>query len=370
LSGGELALANLIAALNPRRWEALAILGQAGPLTHRLQQAGVEVIQLPLPALVLEVRQERLKAGQMLNPLRALEGLAYVARLAKVLRNSGVQLVHANSLRTCILGSLAARVSGVPSVWHVHSIVAQPMVAAAGVQMLRMLARWLPQHILCNSEATAACLRDVQPQLSVIPIGVDSRRFRSDERVPNGNPRIAMVGRFAPWKGQHIFVEAAARLSKKTPGAEFVLAGVPMFGEQAYAQSVRAQASQAADHARIQFLDFVDDIPALLAQCDIVVHASVQPEPFGQVIVEAMMAGKPVIASAAGGPVDLVVEGVTGRLVPPGNAGLLADALDRMIQDPAGAALMGQRGRERALERYDIRQTAAAVERVYERVLK
>jgi glycosyltransferase involved in cell wall biosynthesis len=180
--------------------------------------------------------------------------------------------------------------------------------------------------------------------------------------------RIGMVGRFAPWKGQHIFIDAVRLIADRHPDAEFLLAGRALFGEDAYERTVREQA-RASVGDRIRFLDFVDDIPGLLRDLDIVVHASVQPEPFGQVIVEAMMAGKPVIAAAAGGPLDLVEDGVTGRLVPPGDSAALAAAMHELICDRTSAYRMGSEARVRALERHDIRRTAAAIAGVYERVL-
>ena len=127
-----------------------------------------------------------------------------------------------------------------------------------------------------------------------------------------------MIARFALLKGQHVFVEAAHNLSERYPAVDFVLAGTPLFGEESYAQEVRA-AAQGRNGSSIRFLGFVDDVPGLFGQLDIVVSPSTQPEGFGQSIVEAMMAGKPVIASASGGPVDVIEDGVTGRLVPPGH---------------------------------------------------
>ena len=102
---------------------------------------------------------------------------------------------------------------------------------------------------------------------------------------------------------------------------------------------------------------------------DIVVHPSVEPEGLGQTIIEAMMAGKSVVVSAAGGSAELVEDGVTGRLVPPGDASALASAIADLLSDPAKAAEMGRRAREVALERYDIRTTARAIEDIYEKVL-
>jgi glycosyltransferase involved in cell wall biosynthesis len=369
LSGGELALSNLIAALDRRRWDPHVILGSDGPLVARLRKAGVPVEILPLPAILSGVRQDRLGRAAILHPLRALAALHYVRRLARHLHDRDIGLVHANSLKACILASLAARLAGRPSIWHIHSLVTRPMVGAGGVLLLRAMGRWLPQHVICNSAATAACFKLPASRLSVIPSGIDATHFPPNGQRGKENLRIGMIGRFAPWKGQHVFIDAVQQLGGRHPDAEFVLAGSPLFGEEAYLRQVQDRADRCPNRDRIRFLGFVEDIPGLLQDIDIVVHASIRPEPLGQVIIEAMMAGKPVVASAAGGPLELVEDGVTGRLVAPGDAGGLASALDGLMRDRAAAVSMGERARQRALQRYDLRQTSHTLERVYEKVL-
>ncbi len=344
------------------------ILGGAGPLVDRFERAGVGVQVQPMPGRLLE--RKWMGVRQMLDPARLLSGLAYVHRLAGQLRASRPRLLHVNSLRACVAGSLAARRAGVPSVWQIHSVVAPPLIAPAGVRLLRTLARHLPAYVIFNSRATAACFNLAPERWSVIPCGVDAAAFAPDgERSPKPL-RVGMIGRIAPLKGQHVFLDAVGRLSHRHPGAEFVIAGTALFGEAAYDREVHEQAKASEARDRIRFLGFVDDVPALLRDLDIVVHASVQPEGFGQVVAEAMMAGKPVIASALGGPVDMVEDRVTGRLLAPGDAEALARTLDEMLADPATAATMGRRGRERALRLYDLHETARAIENVYDRVLQ
>jgi len=121
---------------------------------------------------------------------------------------------------------------------------------------------------------------------------------------------------------------------------------------------------------RFQFLGFVDDVPSLLRDLDIVVQPSIYPEGFGQSVLEAMMAGKPVVASAGGGLSELVEDGISGRLVPPADPGALRRAIGDLLADPVAAALMGKRGQLRATELYDIRGTAQAVEHVYAEVAR
>jgi glycosyltransferase involved in cell wall biosynthesis len=228
--------------------------------------------------------------------------------------------------------------------------------------------RWLPAHIICNSRATAADFGAVAGRVSVIPIGVDSGRFSAERKERNGHAVIGMVARFAPIKGQHIFVQAAQGLAASHPNAEFVLAGAPLFGEEQYEMEVR-EVVRSAGGRSVRFLGFVDDVPALMTKLDLVVSPSTQPEGFGQSIVEAMCSGKPVIASAAGGPTELIEDGVTGRLVPPGDVHALARAISELLDNPVESEAMGRRARERAVKLYDIRETTRLVEAVYERVL-
>ena len=128
-----------------------------------------------------------------------------------------------------------------------------------------------------------------------------------------------MVGRVAPWKGQHVFLPAFARAF--AGGSErAVIVGAAMFGatEADYGAGLQETASVLGIADRVDFRGFREDVWSELHQMDILVHASVTPEPFGQVIVEAMLAGVPVIASAAGGPGEIVTDNVDGRPLPAG----------------------------------------------------
>ncbi|MDQ6899856.1 MAG: glycosyltransferase [Candidatus Dormibacteraeota bacterium] len=352
--------------MDRQRWRPHVVLGQSGPLQDRFQSIDVAVEVMPMPRLMLgEYRGGR----RMLNPLRILTGLDYVRQLAQTLRRSRSDLLHANSLRACVVGGLAARQAGIASVWHIHSVVASPTVSYGGAWLLHSLARWLPAHIICTSAATAACFDVAADRVSVIPPGIDSRRFTPTSGSRRRKPVIGMVGRITPLKGQHVFVEAAGTLASRYPDVEFVVAGSPLFGEEEYEKRIREQAKRGPAADRIRFLGFVDDVPRLLEQMDVVVQASTVVEGFGQVVVEAMMAGKPVIGTPLGGPAEIVEDGITGRLVVPERPNDLAAAIEQMLLDPREARRMGENGRARALQFYDLKASTRAVENVYEQVL-
>jgi glycosyltransferase involved in cell wall biosynthesis len=367
MGGAEIALATLLAALDRSQWQPEVILGQEGPFAERLRDAGVRVEMLTMPPLLLGPYEG---PHRMLDPRRWVTALRYALALARHFGDRDADLVHSVSLRAHILGGLAARWARVPSVWHVQSVVARPMISTGGVALLRMLAGRVPSHIIFNSATTAACFDLPLGRATTIPIGVDSRRFSPNGKTRRNATRVGMLARFTPLKGQHIFLEAVESIASRHPEAEFVLAGSALFGEEEYEREVRARALASVQRDKICFSGFVDNTPDFIRNLDIVVHASVLPEGFGQTIVEAMLAGKPVVATSAGGPSDILENGVTGLLVEPGNAVRLADAIEYLMTHPDHASAMGRQARKSALERYDTGRFARSVEAVYSSVLE
>jgi glycosyltransferase involved in cell wall biosynthesis len=372
LGGAELGLVELLEWLDPIRWRPEVILGNDGPLVGLLHErdASLTVDVLRLPAMMSNLRQDEISTRSLLSPLRFWKGLQHVNRLAERLKQSGAAVIHANSLRACVLGGLAARQINRPCIWQVHSVISEPMMSRRGVQLMRMLAHLLPSWIICNSDATARSLTVNSDRLTVIPCGVDPVRFSAiPETQKRAMKRVGVVARFAPLKGQHIFLDAIELVLPKHPEAQFLLAGAPLFGEETYEAQIRNRASASIARDNIEFPGFVGDVSPLLRSLDVVVHPSIHPEGLGQTVIEAMMCGKPVIASAAGGSAELIEDGVTGRLIPPGDSIALATAIDDLLSHPALASEMGRRARDVAVSRYDIRKTARQIQEVYERVL-
>jgi glycosyltransferase involved in cell wall biosynthesis len=368
LGGAEIALLNLLQTMDRSRWNPIALLGSSGPLCDQLVHEGIAVRTLLLSPGLASVRQSAFDTTAMLNPVHLLSGLSYSVRLAATLRRLHIGLLHLNSLKVGFLGGLAGRLARIPTVWQVHSVMAEPIMSRQAAQMVRVFARWVPNAIVCNSRATAFAIGQLSTKVVVIPCGV-----RSESLAPrphsNGLPRVGMVARFAPIKGQHVFLDAAERLATNPSSPHFVVAGKALFGEDGYETTIRKRAGCGTLAGRVDFPGFVANVPALLHTLDVVVHPSVEPEGFGQIVAEAMMAGKPIVASSAGGTAELLEDGVTGRLVPPGDAAALAAAIDELLGNPAKAAEMGMRAREVALDKYDISKTTRAIEDVYEKVL-
>lgn len=157
--------------------------------------------------------------------------------------------------------------------------------------------------------------------------------------------------RLSSWKGQHVLLTALAQCPKDVTA---VFVGDAMFGEQDYVQHLQEQVAVLGLEKRVQFLGFRSDVVPLMTACDLVAHTSTAPEPFGRVIVEAMLCGRPVVAAQAGGAVEIIESGKTGWLFAPGNSQQLAEIITTCRDQPEQAAIIGQQAQSQAGQHFDL----------------
>ena len=372
LGGGEIALLHLIQHLDRARFEPLVVLGEDGPLREKLEEAGVETHVLALAAGVTETRKDALGVSTLLQLGTVVRSGRYVLALRKFIRAQNVALVHTNSLKSDVLGGAAARLAGTPVLWHVRDRIDSDYLPGPVARVFRWLCRWLPSRVVANSHSTLETLTLGQdlPRMSVVHDGVLPHPAPEAVLAAPHAPTIGLVGRIARWKGQHIFLRAAALVHERFPEACFQIIGAPLFAEQAYEQEVHELARQLGLEKCVEFLGFRSDVPRLMGDLDILAHASITAEPFGLVIAEGMAAGKPVVATNGGGAREIVADGETGLLVPMGEAEAMAGALLQLLEDPEQARRMGERGRERIEKQFSIERTARGIEAVYAGMLE
>ncbi len=382
LGGGEVALFNLVQGLDRARFRPLVILGSEGPLLNKLREAGIETRILPIADDVVQTRKDTLGVGSLLRLRAMTHSTSYALRLARVIRQENAALVHTNSLKSDIIGGLAARLARVPVIWHVRDRIETDYLPRPIVLLFRNLCRFVPDYIIANSTATLKTLHlPSSRQASTVYSGVSAERGRvvhdgvapaafSQEHIGNFScPVVGLIGRISPWKGQHIFVEMAGHVHARFPDARFQICGSPLFGEEAYEAEVRAQVGRLGLEDCVEFLGFRSDVYSVIQKMDIVVHASTTGEPFGQVIVEGMAAGKPVVATRGGGVPEIVEDGVTGRLVPMNDVPAMVAAVLDLLSDPKAAHAMGQAGYQRVQEQFTIEHSIRRVESIYDSIL-
>lgn len=376
LGGGEIALLHLLQHLDRRRFEPVVVLAENGPFAEQLRALGIESYVFPLAPHVVNTRKESLGASSLLRLHVIWDVLAYCTRVGKFARNRGVDLIHTNSLKADIIGGIAARIAKLPVVWHVRDRIDSDYLPPFAAQCFRLLCRVMPDFIVANSGATLRTMRlpggaryaVVHSGHAVVHDGIVPRAVAEKEH--SQTMLVGMVGRLTRWKGQHVFLKAAEKVRRRFPSARFRIIGSAMFGEEAYEREIRKLATSLGLDDCVEFMGFRGDVPRLIDEFDVLVHASITGEPFGQVIIEGMLAGKPVVATNGGGVPEIVEDWVTGLLVPMSNASAMSDAICSLLANPSLARRMGTAGRDRALKNFTVELAAQRMEGVFEKVVR
>ncbi|NUM44919.1 MAG: glycosyltransferase family 4 protein [Anaerolineales bacterium] len=366
LGGAEFSLLLLLKHLDAARWQP-HLACSPGQLAEKARLLGIPIYLTDYPRL----RRSPHFLGDW------LKGANEMARLA---REIGARALYANTVRAAVYAAPAARLARLPFIWHMRDFwlsEARPRhVWADGLGKSVLIAN--AARVLTNSHAVAKGL----PPSSKIKVvhnaleierydaSLNGRSFRMTYGIPPTAPVVGVVGRLRPWKGQDRFVQAMAQVSKALPEARFLIVGSEIFGVQdAYEQALRQLVVTLGLAEKVIFTGQLSDVRLALAAMDVFVHPG-EPEPFGLVNIEAMAMGKPVVAFGHGALPEIVVDGETGVLVPPGEGALLAEAVLGLLRDPTRGRQMGWAGRARVETHFTIQQTVAGVEQVLDEVLR
>ena len=345
--GAELALLRMVRRMAPGRAEV--VFGEDGPMVDAFGRAGL------LATLIPGLGRGRGVRG--LGPGAALRGAAdlllYGWRVARWAQGRGVDVVVARSVKSLIYGAVVARRLRVPLVWSVHDRIAADYLGAPAALVVRALGALLADAYIVNSRATRATIwagrkpalvapPALDPQLAGPVVGLVSDSIR----------RVVMVGRLSPWKGQHVFLEAFGRVFGGTD-VEAVVVGGALFGEHEYEDELHRTVLAGPGAAQIRFTGHVEDVRPHVEGAQVLVHASVVPEPFGLVVSEGMAAGCAVVATTPGGPAEVITDGIDGLLVPCGDVEALVGALDRLRTDESLLRSL-RRAAPETIRRYDV----------------
>lgn len=202
-------------------------------------------------------------------------------------------------------------------------------------------------------------------QMPTAPEGGAREALRCGLKLGDG-PVVGMVGNIDRWKGQHVFLNALARIREKIPGMQALIVGPIARGAERYRDELERFVAENSLEKIVTFAGYRKDVHLVMTQFDVMVHASVEPEPFARVILEGMALAKPIIATNAGGCPEQIIDGETGLLVPMSDADALARAILFLLSNPGKATEMGIRGQERVNRVFTIHQMVARVEAIYD----
>ncbi|OCQ90494.1 glycosyl transferase family 1 [Nostoc sp. MBR 210] len=351
--GAELCLIDIA---KPYRDRALVGLFADGDFKTLLQQNQIPVEVLTTKPIQVQKQSNLLQALASIKQLVPL--LIKVVNLAKK-----YDVIYANTQKALVIGALASFLANRPLVYHLHDILSLEHFSPINLRVAVTLANTFASLVIANSQAsqTAFVQARGKPEITaVVYNGFNSKKYQiSDVEIQKIRQDLNLEGKFvvghfsriAPWKGQHILLEA---LAQSPPQVTALLVGDALFGEQDYVEELHQQVVKLGLENRVKFLGFRADIPQLMSACNLVAHTSTAPEPFGRVIVEAMLCGTPVVAAKAGGAIELVEHGVNGFLTTPGDSQELAKVINTCVQEIEITTAIADYAKNTASQRFDI----------------
>ena len=392
--GSVVSLYELLKRLDRDRYEPIVVSYAPHAYVDHFQGLGLKVfvwdayaVRDHRPAWVKETRQSSLarwlrKTAWGSTLYHAL-GFALLLRsrvwpraraLQTIIREESVDLVHTNiRVGHDREGIVAARLAAVPCVCHIRDweelnwfdkrlagMASSFIYISEFVQKGHLQAGVLREkgHVVYNG-------LDVHAFVAAL----DTAKGRKSFGLVDGDLAIGIVGRLERWKGQEVFLRAMSLVGDAIPRARGIIVGDPVPYALDYRDSLFNLRDELGLSERVFFSPFRHDLPVVMAALDVVVLASTSPEPFGRVLIEAMAAGKPIVATDAGGIREIVEDQVQGLLVPPGDAPALARAITEILTQPEQAAAMGQAGQARVYERFGIQQSVDGVQAIYGQLL-
>lgn len=331
----------------------VVVLTGPGPLQLILQEEGFPVYVQNLGIL----RRKYVNPSGLINRLG--KNLKAYRFLSELHRNYDFKLVYSNTLAV-IVGAYWAKRNRIPHSWHIHEIIPNPFPLVKLLSKLLDLSTPLP---IAVSKAVAEHWQPFlkKSKVQVIHNGIPYDPFltckatlKKELGLAEDAILIGMIGRINPGKGQLFFLEMAELLSKTYPNAHFVLVGDPFPGYEPILEEVKKEIGIRRLENRVSYLGFREDIPEIMASLDIFVLPSILPDSFPTVILEAMASGKPVVATRSGGASEMVLDGVTGYLIPVGAVEKGVEALGNLVQNQEVRQIFGEAARNRVLSEFSL----------------
>jgi glycosyltransferase involved in cell wall biosynthesis len=368
--GASKSLLRLTSGLARDGHQVMVVLPELGPLNVLLEKNGVAVkVISSLPVM---------HRSRLVNP----PGIFRLIRDASSFRNTIRELmftfqpevVHTNTGAILPVAGSVARSLGIRSIQHMRESFGDfgPLWIPYRAWLFRNA-----DQVLCISSFIASMFTERQRAEKVIVVhngiprdeftGIDPARVADFRQTHGrGGPLIGIVGRIKlVRKGQDIFVKAAGRIQQQFPAAQFVIVGSPFKGNETHLDALHELVDQLGLTERVHFAGHMDDPLVAIAALDISVMASTAPEPLGNVTIESMALGKPVIGTAVGGTTEIIEDGISGMLVPPGDPDSLASAMTLLLSDTSKAQQIGEQAKNRYLAHFEFAGFYEAMKKIY-----
>ena len=351
--GGQISLLELLAHIDTIKFQPLVILGEEAKLKKEVKKLGIECAFLPMPRF------------QWLNPFPFFAGFW---RIFNFVRKQKIKLIHSNTSRAALYAGPVAKILSIPLIWHVR-------VQPPDNLLDRFLVLFASRIIAVSRIVKRRFEWFKKDRVEIIYNGVDTQRFspgkaqddvRKKLHINSEDMVIGAVGRLSPEKGLEYLISAIREVVNLYPRTKVLLVGD---GDEKYRLSLQEKVKDLELSSHIFFVGFYENVPHILRCLDIFSLPSLT-EGFNRSLLEAMACGLPVVATAVGGNVEIVQDGVNGLLVLPSNPGALAFAITELLKDKEKARKMGLEGKLLVEENFSIDINVRKIEKLYLQILE
>jgi glycosyltransferase involved in cell wall biosynthesis len=365
LYGSDKTLLYLAVNLNKSRFFPIVILPNDGPLKNELEKENIKVIIAP----VLKLYRKMFTPSNLLKFIKDfIKGIKTIKSIKKEYK---IDFVYSNTLAV-LLGFFYCFFYKAKHIWHVHEIIESPSLFT---KLFRFFLNNKTNTVLIHNSIATSNFWNCKGKNQVIWNGIASFPEINPEEIKtirktilNSNTEIilALVGRISRWKGQMLLLDTFNELIKKHQNIKLVYIGSAPPNQGHFLDSLKEKIAEYDLFKNVEIIPFQENINQLWQCIDVAIVPSTEPEPFGMVAIEAMMAKKPVVAANHGGLIEIVVNNETGFLVEPNDKVALQEALEKLINNPELITAFGERGFKRATDNFSIEKYVQKIEDILE----
>ncbi|MED1471924.1 glycosyltransferase family 4 protein [Bacillus salipaludis] len=339
LYGSDRSLLNLIKNIDKKIFAVSVILPENGPLVNELKNINnVDVVIKNIATL----RRKHLSIkGLIQYAINLIDSLFF---LISIIVKKRINIVYTNT-SVVFPGGIAAKLLGRKSIWHIREIIDNRFERKVVSKIVNLFS----DTIIANSKATALAISQNSEKVKVVYNAIESSQSKgiTQKFTTKDSIVIGMAGRINRWKGQKLFVDMAEKVLKGNNTVQFVIAGDVYKGEDHILDDLREYIMNKDLQSKIKLLGQVDDMDSFYKNIDIFILPSIQPEPFGLVVLEAMERGIPVVATNHGGPVEIIENNVDGFLVDYIDASEMSKVVLKLVSDSVLRNSIGEKGKEK-----------------------
>lgn len=365
LYGSDKTLLYLVTNLDKKKFYSIVVLPNEGPLKKELEKENIKVIIAPVLKLY----------RKMFTPRNLFKFISHFFKGIKTIKSINKQyeidFIYSNTLAV-LLGFFYCFFHKTKHIWHVHEIIETPKIFA---KLFRFFLNNSTNTVLIHNSIATSSFWNSKGKNVVIWNGisqfpliniVEKDIIRKTILNSDSELVLALVGRISRWKGQMLLLEAFNELFQTHQNIKLVYIGSTPPNQEHFLSSLREKIVEYNLIKKVEIIPFQENINQLWQSIDVAIVPSTEPEPFGMVAIEAMMAQKPVVAANHGGLTEIVVNNQTGFLVEPNNKTALKEALEKLIDNPELRKTFGEKGYQRAIENFSIQNYVTKIEDILE----